>query len=565
MSTSTDSRYDVVIVGAGLAGLTLARHLLLYTDKTVLLLDKLENPPGPHQKVGESLVQVSGYYLSKVLDLEEYLLQNHYLKYNLRFHWPTAGKENKGLEDYSRTFIRLGSNLATFQLDRNHLEAHLLATAKEHPRFRFVGGQKNTEAQLNAQGDHTVTFGGTEVMCNWVVDCSGRGSFLKRKLSLAQPNSIRHGSTWCWVEGLVNLEKLTDLSWKDVRVNRNRMSQGHMPFFLSTNHFCAEGMWFWIIPLHGITSLGLVYDKAVLDSDRVSTAKKMLEYVCEKWPLFQRDLPNRKVVDEGRFYDYSYDARQTICADERWAMSGEAGRFSDPLYSPGSDLISIYNTLIVDSIQSTPEDVKRKEELYELTMRVMYSAYVPSYAMSYDCLGDKQAFTYKYTWELAIYFGFYVVPFINDLFTDTEFLPHYLRKFGLLGPLNRSLQKFLSDFFQWKKTNLTPSTEVFINDFYEIPWMRNSETLFYKVGLNREEVLDVLDMHFQNLRDFARWIVAQVYATVLGEPEIGRDMFFRDRIRVRDVMFNPETMRMEYEKIRMDYMSVRGDAETVEV
>src|SRR5262245_44432953 len=39
-------QFDVVIMGAGLAGLSLSRHLLMYTDKRVLLLDKLENPPG---------------------------------------------------------------------------------------------------------------------------------------------------------------------------------------------------------------------------------------------------------------------------------------------------------------------------------------------------------------------------------------------------------------------------------------------------------------------------------------------------------------------------------------
>ena len=50
---------DVIITGAGLAGLTLARQLLLETDKTVLLFDKQENPPGKSMKVGESLVQQS--------------------------------------------------------------------------------------------------------------------------------------------------------------------------------------------------------------------------------------------------------------------------------------------------------------------------------------------------------------------------------------------------------------------------------------------------------------------------------------------------------------------------
>ena len=104
------SHYDVVIVGAGKAGLTLARHLLLHTDKTVLLLDKRADLPGPSQKVGESLVQTSGFYLCKVLDLQEHLLVEHFLKYNLRFHWKTAGMDNSRSESYSQSYIRKQSN-----------------------------------------------------------------------------------------------------------------------------------------------------------------------------------------------------------------------------------------------------------------------------------------------------------------------------------------------------------------------------------------------------------------------------------------------------------------------
>src|SRR6516165_8758258 len=117
-----DAQFDVVILGAGLAGLTLARHLLMYSDKTVLLLEKRPQIPPPRQKVGESNVQVQGYYLGKILDLEEHLLREHFLKYNLRFHWPTPGQTDSGYQDYSQSYIRSLSNLCTFQLDRNKIE-----------------------------------------------------------------------------------------------------------------------------------------------------------------------------------------------------------------------------------------------------------------------------------------------------------------------------------------------------------------------------------------------------------------------------------------------------------
>src|SRR6516225_7055577 len=84
------NQVDVVIIGAGLAGLTLSRQLLLNSNKRILLLDKRADVPTHRQKVGESTVQLGAYYYSKVLDLEEYLLSRQYMKYNLRFYWKSA-------------------------------------------------------------------------------------------------------------------------------------------------------------------------------------------------------------------------------------------------------------------------------------------------------------------------------------------------------------------------------------------------------------------------------------------------------------------------------------------
>src|SRR5207253_8369130 len=146
------NHYDVMIIGAGLAGLSLARQLLLNSDKTILLLDKRQAIPPPHQKVGEATVQLSAYYFSKVLDLEEHLLREHYLKYNLRFYWKTAGRSNRSYEDYSQSYIRTLSNVATYQLNRNKLEAEILRLNLQFPNFAFRAPVSNLQVSLSEEG-----------------------------------------------------------------------------------------------------------------------------------------------------------------------------------------------------------------------------------------------------------------------------------------------------------------------------------------------------------------------------------------------------------------------------
>ena len=139
------------------------------------------------------------------------------------------------------------------------------------------------------------------------------------------------------------------------------------------------------------------------------------------------------------------------------------------MYSPGADLIAIYNTLVTDAILTADQkELDAKVELYEQLQRAVYSAYVPSFAVSYDCLGDQEAYSLKYVWELTIYFAFYVFPFINDLFTDRRFLVSFLQRFSRLGRVNHSLQPFLSAYFQWKKDGREPHVRPIFFDFFDI-------------------------------------------------------------------------------------------------
>jgi flavin-dependent dehydrogenase len=555
MEEKNQREVDVLIIGAGLAGLTLARQLLLARPEIrILMLDRLAEVPTPKQKVGEATVQVSGYYYSRVLEMEEHLLREHFLKYNLRFYWKTQ-RGGDVWEDLSQSYIRKISNIATYQLDRNKFEAAVLEKNRESPGFELIHPMTNLKVDLAAEGSedlHSFRFeaGGREISgrATWVVDASGRGRFLVKRRELDRPTPIRHGSSFLWVEGLLDPEKCTNLDRKAIRLRRERSALGHFPTFLATNHYCGEGYWFWEIPLHGKTSLGLVFDSANVAFKDVSTPEKLVEWICREYPLYARDLPQRKILHHSGFTSFALDNGQTLSAD-RWALVGEACRFSDPLYSPGGDLISTYNTLITDAIL-TPDrrQLEAKLRFYEPLARAIYEAYVPSFAVSYCTLGDQECYSLRYVWELTIYFAFYVFPFINDLLTTQAFLPAFLRRFGQLGPINHGMHRLLAAYYRWKKDNVVmASPEPVFFDFMEVGALAAAELTFYKIGVSLDEAREVLDEQLDNLRDLARWTAAHIAAVVLDDPRAATNAAFIRGIDVNDLQLDPEAMAARLE------------------
>lgn len=560
------AEYDVVLLGGGLAGLTLARHLLLDSDKSILMLERSAEVPVERQKVGESSVQLAGYYYSRVLDLEEYLWLHHYMKYNLRFYWKTPGRANDVFEDCSQAYIRKFSNIASYQLERNTFEAEVLRRNRQSgDRFRLVAPASDLQVDLTEEGGdpHRVSYrdgnGLVSVSATWVVDTTGRGRHLARRRSLTRPSTIRHGAAFCWVDGLVDIEKLTDLDNAGRRMRPDRHATGHLPFWLATNHFMGDGFWFWVIPLQGKTSLGLVYDRDTFPAQRVRSAEDLLSWVCEEFPFFCRDLPQREVLGFSGYRDFAHDCTRTLSA-QRWAMSGEAGRFTDPLYSPGSDLIAVYNTLIVDAIRTEDGDeLAVKARQYETLMRSVYEAYVPSYVLSYDVLGDREAFALKYAWELTVYFSFYVFPFINDLMTDRRFGLSFLNRFARLGPINSRVQEMLTAYFDWKKEHglgvmadeaaaeaeaaggaggagETPTWF----DFLSVGPLDRSEGAFYDVGVGTDEAKRLLGGHLRNLEEMARWIFAHIASVVLDDRRVLTHTAFLATLDPAKERFDPE-------------------------
>ncbi|MSP56306.1 MAG: hypothetical protein EXR69_11995 [Myxococcales bacterium] len=119
--------YDVVVLGGGLAGLTLALQLKRARPATtVLVVEKKAHPvPEAAHKVGESSVEIGAHYFTQVLGLNDHFRSHQLPKLGLRYFFDPVNGDRSDLP--ART--ELGGNsffpTPSFQIDRGRLENHL--------------------------------------------------------------------------------------------------------------------------------------------------------------------------------------------------------------------------------------------------------------------------------------------------------------------------------------------------------------------------------------------------------------------------------------------------------
>jgi 2-polyprenyl-6-methoxyphenol hydroxylase-like FAD-dependent oxidoreductase len=108
---------DVVILGGGLAGLTLSLQLRQrFADLDILVLERRRHPvPEAAHKVGESTVEIAANYFDTVLGLEEHLTQRQLKKFGFRFFFSEGRRDIDGVLE-----LGVSTGLATpaYQIDR---------------------------------------------------------------------------------------------------------------------------------------------------------------------------------------------------------------------------------------------------------------------------------------------------------------------------------------------------------------------------------------------------------------------------------------------------------------
>ncbi len=169
----------------------------------------------------------------------------------------------------------------------------------------------------------------------------------------------------------------------------------------------------------------------------------------------------------------SYGCKQVFSAD-RWALTGEAGVFLDPFYSPGSDFIGIANTYITELIardlrgEPLAAHAAIYQDLYFSFYRNMLSLYRDQYAL----FGDAQVMPVKVIWDYAYYWGVLCPLAIGGRLTDLNLVSELRPQLEQAASLNATMQEFLR---RWHRSRSPRSPRAWL-DQQDLRWFARLNT-----------------------------------------------------------------------------------------
>jgi hypothetical protein len=302
-----------------------------------------------------------------------------------------------------------------------------------------------------------------EASARWVVDAAGRAAILKRQLGLAQDNDHHAHAIWFRVKHRIDIDHWsTDAAW--------RARCDPPARWLSTNHLVGAGYWAWLIPLaSGSHSVGIVADPRIHPLDTMNTFEKAMAWFERYQPRLFDELDGRRdtLQDFAFLRKFSYGCKQVFSA-RRWALTGEAGLFLDPFYSPGSDFIAIGNTFITEliALDRAGKPLGAHAQLYDQVFHSFYESTLALYTDQYALFGDPEVLPVKVIWDYTYYWGVLSQFFFQARIADLSAMGALRGELAQCQKLNLAMQAFLRD---WSTLSEKRNPAVML-DQAALPW-----------------------------------------------------------------------------------------------
>lgn len=399
--------FDVVIIGGAFSGA--ASAILLRRDRPDTRVLVVEKQTQFDEKVGEATTEMSAMFLTRRLALWQHLELEHLPKEGLRYWF--HNDRVSGHANASEAGGQVRSPVPSFQLRRDVLDEYLLATA-ECEGAEIMRPARVADVELGSF-DHLVTVdsgsGRRDVRTRWVIDATGRTSWLGRKIGLLDRNENHPiASTWARWRNVRHIDDLAArgpaaLARKNVGSRR-----------LGTNHYMGFGHWIWVIPLgNGETSIGVVFDRTLVDLHADRDRAGAYEELLRSKPALAELLDGAEMRrdDLRSFSDLSYRTRQYM--GEGWALVGDSAVFIDPYYSPGLDhaCFSVEATTEIVRMHLDREPVDdRIVEHNETFLRSHDRFFESVYRNKYRFMDELDLVSASFLIETAQYYIFVVIP-----------------------------------------------------------------------------------------------------------------------------------------------------------